>query len=155
MKTGNFCFYILRAGCEQAWSRLAQVYPAHGSKKVPRTKHAILFYNMKTLDIERFKNNNKSVCVKCQCHTTLYIYMLVGLKIWLLSSRFKNNILLAALVRKILFSPLKYKSRIFAPSCNMLYSVRKLKEFSHSAKLETSIPGIVMNNHIGESRFTS
>jgi hypothetical protein len=38
-----------------------------------------------------------------------------------LSSRVKNNILLAALVRKILFSPLEDKSHIFVPPCNILY----------------------------------
>jgi hypothetical protein len=46
-----------------------------------------------------------------------------GLKIWLLSSRVKNNILLAALFRKILFSPLEDKSHIFAPPCNILYCI--------------------------------
>jgi hypothetical protein len=39
-----------------------------------------------------------------------------GLKIWLLSSRVKNNILLTHS-----FSPLEDKSHIFAPPCNILY----------------------------------
>ena len=41
----------------------------------------------------------------------------------ILLSRGKNNILLtrAALVRKILFSPLENKIHIFAPPCNILY----------------------------------
>ena len=38
-----------------------------------------------------------------------------------LSSSVKNNILLTALVRKILFSPLEGKSHIFKPPCNILY----------------------------------
>ena len=46
-----------------------------------------------------------------------------GLKIWILFSRGKNNILLIreALVRKILFLPLENKIHIFAPPCNILY----------------------------------
>jgi hypothetical protein len=45
----------------------------------------------------------------------------VGLKIWILFSRVKNNILLARCARKILFSPLENKIHIFAPLCNILY----------------------------------
>ena len=46
-----------------------------------------------------------------------------GLKIWILFSRGKNNILLTreALVRKILFLHLENKIHIFAPPCNILY----------------------------------
>ena len=46
-----------------------------------------------------------------------------GLKIWILFSRGKNNILLTreALVRKILFLPLENKIHIFASPCNILY----------------------------------
>ena len=45
-----------------------------------------------------------------------------GLKIWILFSRGKKqNILLAALFRKILFLPLENKIHIFAPPCNILY----------------------------------
>ena len=41
-----------------------------------------------------------------------------GLKIWILSSRGENNILLIVLICKILFSPLEDKIHIFAPPCN-------------------------------------
>jgi hypothetical protein len=46
-----------------------------------------------------------------------------GLKIWLLSSRVKSNILLTRCARsyKILLSPLEDKSHIFAPPCSILY----------------------------------
>ena len=46
-----------------------------------------------------------------------------GLKIWILFSRGKNNILLTreALIRKMLFLPLENKIHIFAPPCNILY----------------------------------
>jgi hypothetical protein len=60
------------------------------------------------------------------------LHGVLKLKIWILSSRGENNILrtsamktifysLAALVRKILFSPLESKIHIFAPPCNILY----------------------------------
>jgi hypothetical protein len=53
-----------------------------------------------------------------------------GPKIRLLSSRVKTIFYsLAALVRKILFSPLEDKSHIFAPPCNILY-IRTLKDIT-------------------------
>jgi len=42
----------------------------------------------------------------------------------------KNYILLAALVRKIWFIPLKNKSHIFAPPCNILYIFSLILKFS-------------------------
>ena len=45
-----------------------------------------------------------------------------GLKIWILSSRGENNILL---IRKLLFSP--HQIHIFAPLCNILYVCIKVR----------------------------
>jgi hypothetical protein len=59
-----------------------------------------------------------------------------GLKIWLLSSRVKTKFnSLAALLRKILFSPLEDKSHIFASTLNrsrfhvFLYFIKFIKKF--------------------------
>ena len=46
-----------------------------------------------------------------------------GLKICILFSRVKNNILLAVLVHKILFLPLEIKMHIFALPCYILYVI--------------------------------
>ena len=56
-----------------------------------------------------------------------------GLKIWILFSRVKNNILL---VRKILSLPLENKIHIFAPPCNILNItiVHQLTNILSSAK---------------------
>ena len=59
---------------------------------------------------------------------------LEDIKIWLLSSRVKNNILLAALVRKILFSPLEDKSHIFAPPCNDIYACIKTSSIFNNTR---------------------
>ena len=79
-----------------------------------------------------------SVCHLCECrivqwhHDSRLLLLLswflhiikrtlhVGLKIWMLCSRGKNNI---SLVRcaAILFLPLEHKIHIFSPPCNILY----------------------------------
>ena len=61
----------------------------------------------------------------CLCKNTL-VYIIKrklhgSLKIWVYFLVVKNNILLAALVRKILFLPLENKIHIFAPPCNIPY----------------------------------
>ena len=64
-----------------------------------------------------------------------------GLKLWILFSCGKNNILLTreALVCKILFLPLENKIHIFAPPCNILYIFHWQPDFICSDKMDKQV----------------